>query len=52
MIVENPDHREEPSDTGHGGAALPGGGDRSVQSEPERAVTRGLAVAAGMVTWG
>ena len=52
MSVENPDHREEPSDTGHGGAALPGGGDRSVQSEPERAVTRGLAVAAGMVTWG
>lgn len=53
MSVENPDHREEPSDTGHeGAAALPGGGDRSVQSEPERAVTRGLAVAAGMVTWG
>lgn len=52
MSVENPDHREEPSDTGHGGAALPGGGDRSVQSEPERAVTRGLAVAAGMVIWG
>lgn len=52
MSVENPDHREEPSDTDHGGAALPGGGDRAEQSEPERAVTRGLAVAAGMVTWG
>ena len=52
MSVENPDHREQPSDTGHGGAARPGGGDRSVQSERERAVTRGLAVAAGMVTSG
>ena len=52
MNIENPDHREQPSDTGHGGAARPGGGDRSAQSERERAVTGGLAVAAGMVTWG
>ena len=52
MSVENPDHREQPSPAGHGGAALPAGGDRSDQSERERAVTRGLAVAAGMVTWG
>ena len=52
MNVENPDHREQPSDTSHGGAVRPGGGDRSVQSERERVVTRGLAVAAGMVTWG
>ena len=52
MSVENPDHREEPSHTGHGGAALPGGGDRTVQLEREHAVTRGLTVAAGLVTSG
>ena len=52
MSVENPDYRDEPPDTCHGATEPSGREDRTVRSEPEHAVTRGLAVAAGMVTSG